>query len=275
MRWEVIKPITDNPGVQLAALILGVASVVLAIYFYVKSKKDRLPSYTVLSTTLVEGLSSELQDLKVTYKGEACERVTVSKLWFWNAGKEPIRRTDFVGAAPLAVVVAAGVKVMSARVIFCTDEATKFADILTEERQGKETLVKFDFDYLDYNDGGIIEIVHTGNEETEIGITGKIIGSTKHNFVDAFYIRRSFIISHLSIFERILVYTIFFAPIVIPVASLVFGFDSPRIPVPWLMVGAAVGMMYPFIRQHYFGPRIPNTFPKSSNNLRRARHFVA
>ncbi len=176
---QQIKPITDNPIIQLVVVICTILGFILLFIFYFRSKKEKRPSYAQESIVLVEGLTTALTGLKVLYNNEPQERITVTRLYFWNAGKETIRSEDISDVSPLHAEINTGTKVLSAKVMHMTDSACKFklVDVVSEDE--KPTLIRFGFAFLDFNDGGLIQIVHTGPGSQKLTLGGKIIGAKK------------------------------------------------------------------------------------------------
>jgi hypothetical protein len=83
MDTTTINALASNPWITLGGFLIGVLGVVLAIVFYVKSKKDRLPCYEVSSSTLIEGVEKTLDGLQLQYKGQLQSRITVTKIVFF------------------------------------------------------------------------------------------------------------------------------------------------------------------------------------------------
>src|SRR3990167_2419551 len=102
-----INEIANNPYLMILSYILATIGVILAIVFYLRSKREKRPTYQVYNRTLIEGVHTELSDLKVLYKNEPQKRVTVTKLAFWNAGRETINRVDIVDTDILRIEVPA------------------------------------------------------------------------------------------------------------------------------------------------------------------------
>lgn len=176
---QQIKPLTDNPIIRLIVVICAILSVVLAFFFYFRGKKEKRPSYVQESSVLVEGLTTALTGLTVLYNDEPQERITVTRLYFWNGGKETIRSEDISDVSPLHAEIKTGTKVLSAKVMHTTDPSCKFEVIDVTSEYEKPTIIKFGFAFLDFNDGGLIQIVHTGPATHKFTLGGKIIGANK------------------------------------------------------------------------------------------------
>ena len=170
-----LQTLSDNPYITLGSFALAVFGIVLAIIFYVRSKKDKTPCYDCSSNTIIEGLNQALDGLEVHYKGQAQERVSVTKLVLWNAGRDTIDKSDLVERDQLRVLTPAEVTLLDIQVI---DVSTKSNLVTlgeaTQREQGSEFSI--DFDFLDHQDYLVIQIIHNGSSRDEFSIAGKIKG---------------------------------------------------------------------------------------------------
>src|SRR2546423_15011896 len=98
---ELLQKFVQNPMFQLLSLGLGLIGIILAVLFYIKSRRYKALMYEISSTTLIENLSAKLTGLEVNFKGIPQERITVSRLVFWNDGSDTIRLTDLTNMAPI------------------------------------------------------------------------------------------------------------------------------------------------------------------------------
>lgn len=151
---------------------VGLLSLGGMVYLYFKGKKDKEPTYTQRSINIFKGLSEKLESLEISYEGKKVKNLTITKIAFWNKGKGTIKREDIVPSDPLTFEVADGYQILSIK-IFPNNKSNKFTystsdDLLT---------AKLDFDYLDENDGAIIQISHTGESGKDIRLKGKIMGT--------------------------------------------------------------------------------------------------
>jgi hypothetical protein len=151
-----------------AAGIVGGA--VVSYYFYRISRKERRPIYAVTGNEVVRG--DQKRQIEVRFKGEEVPVVTRTVVAFWNAGREPIRRDDIVGSHPPLVRRPRDAQLLEARVI-----ATTRAEIDFECLPGGwyQHGLQLGFSFLNYQDGGAIEILHTGDGWL-VDMDGAIVG---------------------------------------------------------------------------------------------------
>ena len=176
---ELLQKFVQNPMFQLLSLGLGLIGIILAVLFYIKSRRYKAPMYEISSTTLIENLSAKLTGLEVNFKGIPQERITVSRLVFWNDGSDTIRLTDLTNMAPITIQLASGAKLLDASVVHVSEEANQFSIITKQEstQEDAPSHIIISFDYLDKYEGGVIQIVHTGKSTHAISVTGKVKGA--------------------------------------------------------------------------------------------------
>jgi hypothetical protein len=159
----------DILNLVLAAVgIIGGA--VVSYWFFRIAKRERLPIYVVTGNEVVRG--DENLQIEVRFKGENVPVVTRTVVAFWNAGREPIRGDDIVDSHPPLVMRPHDAQLLEARVI-----ATTRAEIDFECFPGgwHQHGLRVGFSFLNYQDGGAIEILHTGDTWV-VQMDGAIVG---------------------------------------------------------------------------------------------------
>ncbi len=154
--------------------IVGVVGVVFALYFGLKKSKYKKLTYVIRSSNIFTGLEHTIPDVEVRFPGYGLpvNRLTVTKVAFWNAGTETIPSQDVVMENPLFLRAKTGVAILSVRVIDCTNRYNKVDTRLDGQRMG----AAITFDYLDQNDGALLQIFHTGLGNDDIQLEGTIKG---------------------------------------------------------------------------------------------------
>lgn len=161
--------LTNNPFLNLIFLILAIASVVISIFLYFKSKKIKEPTYLIKNFSIIDDSISVIKELNIKYMAKDIKRLTISKISFWNNGRETIEGSDIAPADKLRIKMESDEEIISAKVIL---ESRK-ANNINVNIENNETFIYFDF--LDYGDGAILDIYHTGSAE----ISPKIVGTIK------------------------------------------------------------------------------------------------
>src|SRR5258708_12907607 len=85
--------------------VITAVSLVLAVYFYFKSKRLKKPKYIIRSNNIFSGLEHTIPDIEVMFSGygNPINALTVTKIAFWNAGNETINKQDVVKENPIRV----------------------------------------------------------------------------------------------------------------------------------------------------------------------------
>src|SRR5947208_2895259 len=104
--------------------VITAVSLVLAVYFYFKSLKLRKPTYVIRSNNIFSGLERVDPAIEVKFPGYGplVKSLTVTKIAFWNAGRETINKQDVVNDREIALCVKDGLVILSAIIIERTDQ---------------------------------------------------------------------------------------------------------------------------------------------------------
>ncbi|MGB8217597.1 MAG: hypothetical protein WCE94_09895 [Candidatus Methanoperedens sp.] len=209
---QFIDGLATNPWLIIIGFIITIISLLLAVIFYIKGKKVKLPYYAVNSHNIVRDLVSRIDDLDILYHGEPIENLTATKIAFWNAGNDTINGQDIARADPLTVIANEGYKILDAKIVSVINTANQFS--ITSP--AGERSININFDYLDQNEGAIIQLLHTGKSGKDIEIHGRIKGFGKPKLKSATASRDSNSFIHVGL--------IFFAfPVFITVLSAANG----------------------------------------------------
>ena len=163
-----------SPIISTASLLLALLSISLACFFYRRGQRTKVPCWGVRTTTLVEGYSSSLADLRIAYKEHLVEDLSVSRIVFWNDGRETIDGGDIAAANPLRVATEGDVRILDAKVVASNNPSSCFSVSLDQGAKWASVA----FDYLDKDQGAILQIVHTGTCSDDLLVDGDIKGST-------------------------------------------------------------------------------------------------
>lgn len=143
-----------------ADLVIGVIGIVigvLGVLLTVRPLRPR-PVFQSQGFTLIEGPLEPLNEkLHVYYDGERIDRVSITRVVFWNDSRSDFSGSRVVSTDPIQCSIDGG-RVLSVRVIGATREASEFE---AEVVPGDKASVRLKFDYLDQQDGALIELLHT------------------------------------------------------------------------------------------------------------------
>lgn len=176
MEQEMLREIANHPFVPILGLVLGVIGSALAVIFYFKSRRIRKLRFDFSSQPLVEGLSEALEGLEVSFRGKRQERITVTRWAFWNAGNDTIRSDDFTDDV-LRIVCRTNVNVLDCILTYVSNGTNKISVSLSHSSINDKWSLPVVFDYLDSNDGAVIQLVHDGPSSTRFILEGTIKGN--------------------------------------------------------------------------------------------------
>jgi len=170
---DQLTPILTSPwfaaALAIAAIVIGSAT---SAYFYLKSKKEKVPRYAMISNNIIRDLPA-MEELRVTYRGQNVENFTVTRVMFWNEGRETIRDNDI--ADPLTIRPKKGdYKILDARKTEDNNKPSRLDVSMTDDG-----LARCTFHYVDKDQGCIIQVSHTGKESDDIEMIGTIMSARR------------------------------------------------------------------------------------------------
>ncbi|MCD4664560.1 MAG: hypothetical protein K8R68_04750 [Bacteroidales bacterium] len=168
----ILGSFINNPFFTLISLTLAVVGIILSIYFFKKGKREKKPCYAVAYFNLISKYVKEFSELDINYKGKPVDNLTISKFAFWNAGKETIRKKDLINDNPLRIKMKDDFIIYGFEKLFESESTNNFDLELSKDK----TEIIISFDYLDYGQGVLIRILHSGNTRNDLNLNGKIIG---------------------------------------------------------------------------------------------------
>lgn len=128
--------------------------------------------YYVISFPVVKDYKSTLEELSVLYQGKEVERLTVSRLAFWNAGWNSIGQEDISKILPVKLDVVEEGVILDAKVVYTTSKANGVK--VERNVDGGDYFLLFD--NLDPGMGSVLQIIHTGLNSKDMRLDGKIRG---------------------------------------------------------------------------------------------------
>jgi hypothetical protein len=170
-----LRVIAGSPWITLSSLLLTIVSLFLAVNFYLKGRKQKLPRYALRSSSLVRDLVNKVQGLEMLYSGRHVENLTVSRIAFWNAGRDTISNADVASTDPVIVNIEGGAKILDAKIVYVKNSANKFRI----SKSSEETKIQIEFEYIDQHEGLIIQFFHTATDDKQITVKGSIKGAQR------------------------------------------------------------------------------------------------
>lgn len=178
--------LNNNQWLNLIFLFLALISIILTLIFYLKSKKKKQPIYTIKSFSLIREKLTKLKDVKITYKEEDIDNLTLTKIALWNKGNDTINSYDVAPKDWIRVEINNEYDILESEIIFIKKNANNFKIDLNENRK----IIRINFDYFHTNEGFIFQFYHTGKSSQNIKVLGTIKGVNKieyGNIEDDYY----------------------------------------------------------------------------------------
>lgn len=142
--------------------VIGLIGIVVGVGLYVFSRRRSVLAYRTLGIRVLGSASAKLsQDVTVQFRGRTIPRLTRSVVVLWNDGERTIAGQDIVANDPLRIEVGEGDSILSFTIVKTSRVVTQATGLIDIDRESCATI---GFDFLDPNDGFVIEILHSGIE---------------------------------------------------------------------------------------------------------------
>lgn len=161
----------ETGWLNIISFLVGIAGIILAFVFYVKGKKEKCPVINSQMISIVNPGLTKLKNLEISFAKVPINSLSLSKLAFWNAGKESIRKSDIAAANPILLKVNDDVTIYDFEISYQTP-SNNFRAIRIDEHT-----IQIDFDFIDYNDGVVLKVFHNGFSGNQMKVQGRIIGA--------------------------------------------------------------------------------------------------
>ncbi|MBN2186553.1 MAG: hypothetical protein JW732_03780 [Dehalococcoidia bacterium] len=157
------------------AIILSLAIFIVQLILDKLRERSKRPIYYYKTEEIISETGEFANDIQIHFKQEKVARVSITRIGLANVGKEPIDQTDIKNTDhKLKVTFGNGVRILQEPRIL--KKSRKDIDF---QVAGGDKELTLSFYLLDYRDGAVVEVVHTGNKNTKVDIGGAIIGVPK------------------------------------------------------------------------------------------------
>ena len=166
--------IADNPIVSTWITIIslvGVVITIIALIMQIKDKKRKAIYYTISSNTLVDENISQINGIKVLFKGTEVNTIVVTNIKLWNGGNEILESLDFYPENGLKLIIPNNEQILAVGISDETKEECKFEIIDNDNNE-----VGFSFYCLEPKQSVSLIVYHTNTNEKETKVSGKIKG---------------------------------------------------------------------------------------------------
>jgi hypothetical protein len=163
----------------VVGLFVGVAGIVAGIitgyYFYLKTRERIDPRYVLQHEPLVGSSSGAMTEVSVLFRGTKVTNLNRCILAIWNRGTRVITRNAVPEQDKVKVQLPENAMALGTGVAWSTRSAINLSAHIDETKSA----VTVDFDFLDKNDGGLIEILYQGDPKASPVLTGSIMGAPR------------------------------------------------------------------------------------------------
>ena len=170
---QSIELIVANPWFTLLSFLIAIIGVITAVFFYYRGKKVKSPCYAIRSFNIVRDLVSKIESLEMLYDGKPIRNLTVTKIAFWNAGRDTINNEDIPTTEPLIIRIGRGCKILDAKIHSVKNPANRLFISTSDDQLS----CKIEFEYLDKGEGGVFQLIHTDINDINIEVQGLIKGA--------------------------------------------------------------------------------------------------
>jgi len=158
---------------NIVSMGLGLTGIVLAIFFYFKSRSIRRIVYLKRSFSLLGKSTTSLDNFSASYQGKELSSLRASKIMLWNCGNTTISKTDIANSEKLSINLPNENRILESRVLSASNKSNEVT--LNLDNENSSTIIEFE--YLDPGQGLVVSILHTGYER-QIDVKGIIKGGS-------------------------------------------------------------------------------------------------
>jgi hypothetical protein len=165
---------TPDRWIAAVSLALGIIGIAMAVYFYRRTEKKRIPTFMVnpRRRNLVEPELAKFENFSLLYDGtEVGKRgITAIQVYFWNSGSLEILSSQVL--KPYSISISDG-RILSWSIIKTNRGVIQ--PQLVRDDQNFNSLHLY-FAILEAGDGVVIEIVYDGPPDAKVEIDGVCVG---------------------------------------------------------------------------------------------------
>lgn len=167
----------QNPYAWALLSFCTLFSVILAIWTYLKGKKKLEISCFCNTNEIVKSGRKLISDLQLLYHEKTIDNLAITRYAIWNSGNDVLNYSAIVETKPLQIIVSNDddVEILDAMILTQSEKTNNF---VLEEINCK--YVKIRFEYIEKNDGIVVQLIHTGGKHS-LTVDCKIKGGKKVN----------------------------------------------------------------------------------------------
>ena len=156
-------------------IIVPLAILVVQIVWDKLRERSKQPIWYYKTEEIISTTNKFADDIEIHFKGQKVAQASITRIGLVNVGKDAIDQTDIKSVDhELKISFDTDIHILQApRLLKSSREDIGFQAVA----RNREVFISFNL--LDYRDGAIMEIVHTGDKNTKVSISGVIKGVPK------------------------------------------------------------------------------------------------
>ena len=170
-----IDNLPQNPWIIIISVFLALISIILAVIFYFKCRREKSLIFYIKNYSLIKDFVQKIEGLKIEYSGKNINALTITNIAFWNNGTDTINRTDIPSNDVFSITINSNYDILDANITKVINESNNTKIILSENKKA----ITIDFEYLDKNEGFILQLFHNTANSENLKINGSIKGFGK------------------------------------------------------------------------------------------------
>ena len=162
-----------SASLNIIFLVLAAVSIILAVIFYYKSLRIKRPVFSRQTFRLIDKKISAIKGIEIKHNNQEVENLSLTKIAIWNSGKESLRKSDIASTDLLRILATENTIIYDCTITFQND----VNNVILLKESVKSINISFEF--LDFNEGFVMDVYHSGNNSKSIIIKGTLIGAEK------------------------------------------------------------------------------------------------
>ena len=156
---------------NILALLTTLVGTLFGIASFIIENRKRIPVYIIQTANIIREIINENDDIRITYRGKEYSNLSSTRFVFWNNGRKTIKRDDVATRNPIKITIDEQYQILDAYIDKQTNTDNNF--VIEKTDDNKSLIIKFEF--LEYNDGASIRIIHTAPSNKVFFVSGKVI----------------------------------------------------------------------------------------------------
>lgn len=151
--------------------VFTIGSTFFGIYTWKKGREKRRISYCKKTNQVIYGGKKLIESLNITYDGVVVDALSISRIMIWNSGNRVLSVSDFASADRLSIKACENERLLDCQLIDESESNNRF------ELSSDGKTLNISFEFIDPNQGSVIQVVHSGGGDS-IRLCGRIKGGS-------------------------------------------------------------------------------------------------